>query len=426
MKYLTSISKSEYLKQIFSLASGTALAQLITLGSYLIITRLFSPNELGEFKFLESAAFLLAIIATLSYEHAIILPKKRKQALGILKIACVLVFVTFLGCIFFWGIWRIIGYPFANNTHLLLIFYAMALISGINIFSNWFISQKQFLKLSIARIFQSFSTSILQIVFGFFSIGSFGLMIGYLSGRLISLLYLVCKAGITLKDITQHTISELKKIVRKYIDQPKYILPSKLIQQIAVEIPFLLTPFLFDDYILGMFALARRALATPTQFLGVSVGQVYYKQISERVNEKKFIVPLLLKTWGGLTIISIIPFGLLLFIGESIFMLVFGADWQDAGKIASIMAPALFLYFIIGPTERASFLALNLQHKALLFSIIDLIGKSTAMITGYFIGDFFMCILLMTVAQATTTVLIAFTILNQSKKTDARLNEHHN
>jgi O-antigen/teichoic acid export membrane protein len=107
-------------------------------------------------------------------------------------------------------------------------------------------------------------------------------------------------------------------------------------------------------------------------------------------------------------------------------MLVFGADWQDAGKIASIMAPALFLYFIIGPTERASFLALNLQHKALLFSIIDLIGKSTAMITGYFIGDFFMCILLMTVAQATTTVLIAFTILNQSKKTDARLNEHHN
>ena len=310
MKYLTSISKSEYLKQIFSLASGTALAQLITLGSYLIITRLFSPNELGEFKFLESAAFLLAIIATLSYEHAIILPKKRKQALGILKIACVLVFVTFLGCIFFWGIWRIIGYPFANNTHLLLIFYAMALISGINIFSNWFISQKQFLKLSIARIFQSFSTSILQIVFGFFSIGSFGLMIGYLSGRLISLLYLVCKAGITLKEITQHTISELKKIVRKYIDQPKYILPSKLIQQIAVEIPFLLTPFLFDDYILGMFALAIRALATPTQFLGVSVGQVYYKQISERVNEKKSIVPLLLKTWGGLTIISIIPFGL--------------------------------------------------------------------------------------------------------------------
>lgn len=426
MKYLTSISKSEYLKQIFSLASGTALAQLITLGSYLIITRLFSPNELGEFKFLESAAFSLAIIATLSYEHAIILPKKRKQALGILKIACVLVFVTFLGCIFFWGIWRIIGYPFTNNTHLLLIFCAMALISGINIFSNWFISQKQFLKLSIARIFQSFSTSILQIVFGFFSIGSFGLMIGYLSGRLISLLYLVCKAGITLKDITQHTISELKKIVRKYIDQPKYILPSKLIQQIAVEIPFLLTPFLFDDYILGMFALAIRALATPTQFLGVSVGQVYYKQISERVNEKKSIVPLLLKTWGGLTIISIIPFGLLLFIGESIFMLVFGADWQDAGKIASIMAPALFLYFIIGPTERASFLALNLQHKALLFSIIDLIGKSTAMITGYFIGDFFMCIQLMTVAQATTTVLIAFTILSQSRKTDARLNEHHN
>ena len=102
----------------------------------------------------------------------------------------------------------------------------------------------------------------------------------------------------------------------------------------------------------------------------------------------------------------------------------FGTDWQDAG--ASIMAPALFLYFIIGPTERASFLALNLQHKALLFSIIDLIGKSTAMITGYFIGDFFMCILLMTVAQATTTVLIAFTILSQSRKIDARLNEHHN
>ena len=79
MKYLSSILKSEYLKQIFSLASGTALAQLITLGSYLIITRLFSPNELGEFKFLESAAFLLAIIATLSYEHAIILPKKENR-----------------------------------------------------------------------------------------------------------------------------------------------------------------------------------------------------------------------------------------------------------------------------------------------------------------------------------------------------------
>ena len=77
--------KSDFLKNVFTLLSGATVAQIITLISIPILTRIYTPEDFGYIAIYLSIANIVAAFSTGRYELAIMLPKKRIEALAIFK-----------------------------------------------------------------------------------------------------------------------------------------------------------------------------------------------------------------------------------------------------------------------------------------------------------------------------------------------------
>jgi O-antigen/teichoic acid export membrane protein len=132
----------------------------------------------------------------------------------------------------------------------------------------------------------------------------------------------------------------------------------------------------------------------PSAFIGNSVGKVFFKQVSDRYNAEKLLRPFLLKTWGVLFLITIIPTTVLLIWSEPLFAFVFGEQWSTAGTIAMILAPLLAIDFISAPTGR-TLIVLEKQKFMPLFSLINLIARAGGLFLGWYQSDFFMGLIYM-------------------------------
>jgi len=80
IKFYRSLHSSEFLKSVLVLLSGTLIAQLISYALTPIISRQFTPEEMGQFGIYQRWLVLIATIATARYEFSLPLPKKDEHS----------------------------------------------------------------------------------------------------------------------------------------------------------------------------------------------------------------------------------------------------------------------------------------------------------------------------------------------------------
>ncbi|MFP3470795.1 hypothetical protein R0J90_12205, partial [Micrococcus sp. SIMBA_144] len=133
--------------------------------------------------------------------------------------------------------------------------------------------------------------------------------------------------------------------------------------------------------------IGKKVLEMPTQLIGRSVGDVFYPRISEAAHNGENISRLLVKGTFSLFLIGLIPFGLIIAFGPWLFSLVFGAEWEVAGKYARWLALWLFFVFINIPSVK-TLPVISAQKFFLLFTFVSTIIRFTAIaIGGYIFQD---------------------------------------
>ena len=73
-------TKSPTVKNISTLLSGTVLSQLLAIATTPIISRLYTPEQMGLYTLFTSVAAMFVAIAGLRYDLAIVLPKSHGNA----------------------------------------------------------------------------------------------------------------------------------------------------------------------------------------------------------------------------------------------------------------------------------------------------------------------------------------------------------
>jgi hypothetical protein len=86
-KLINSFMKSEFSRNVFTLVSGTAIAQFISIAASLIISRLYTPDDFGVFTIFISIASLISLLLAGRYELAINLPKSDNEGLNVLGLS---------------------------------------------------------------------------------------------------------------------------------------------------------------------------------------------------------------------------------------------------------------------------------------------------------------------------------------------------
>ena len=74
------VSKSEYIRHIITIVTGTMFAQLLPLLITPLLTRLYSPESFGLFANFIAITAIISSIVSLRLEMAILLPKSTKIA----------------------------------------------------------------------------------------------------------------------------------------------------------------------------------------------------------------------------------------------------------------------------------------------------------------------------------------------------------
>lgn len=368
--FFNTTNKETFFAKAITLITGTGIAQILPILASPILTRLFVPSEFGEMAFFMATSAIFTIIATGRFELAIMLPKNDDEALIILVSLTV---ISFLFCSIFFFVIHIFSdliLSFLNTAFTLEVLYLLPIgifLSGCSQgVSYWLNRTNDFNALSKYRILQSAITVLLGVFFGKLGYNKHGLIFSYLIGLSISLgqLFFVTYH---LKD---KSFFSFFRVLKKYLDHPKFLMPSALLDNAAVQAPVFFITKIFSKSIVGAYSLAFRMVASPLSIISSTIGQVYFNKISNLAqNQPESLYRVVIDTSKLLSVFSVIIFIPLLTFGEEIFRLVFGESWVVAGKLCEILSVAMMMKFIVSPLS-TMFIIVKKTKFAIMWQIL--------------------------------------------------------
>ncbi|MCK7480581.1 MAG: hypothetical protein M0C28_27655 [Candidatus Moduliflexus flocculans] len=133
-KLFVKVKTSVFFKNILVVMAGTGAAQIISLLLYPVISRLFTPSDFGISGSFDAVAGIIAAGVTLEYSQALMLPKEKEKALGLLAISLLctgaVTVLTLLFCLLAPATMN--GLMKSQGTWLLALLVLATLISGFN------------------------------------------------------------------------------------------------------------------------------------------------------------------------------------------------------------------------------------------------------------------------------------------------------
>lgn len=346
----SNLKKSQFIRNIATLATGSLFAQVIPILASPVLTRLYTPEDFGLF------AIFIAIVSTITpavcgkYEVAMVLPSSDKQGMQLLGIAIrIALFVSFsfffIILLFNQSILNIINAP-AFSGWIFLTPFAV-LFTGIMLAMNYYANRSHGYKvMAQVKIYQSILVVLINVVLGILGFGEAGLLLGTFSGLFFASVFLTYKYRKSLSLDTFKWNNKKAFLMKRYKDFPIYNATSAMLDGFRVATPIFFLTNYFPDSIVGFYALVIRVGTAPLAFVSASVSQINLKKVVDLVNRDQKVQPYLLRVTVGLVLMSLFPTIILFFFSEELFVILFGEKWRDAGVYMQILAPGLAVKFV--------------------------------------------------------------------------------
>ena len=284
------IRNSDFIRHTATLLSANALSQIIALAVYPIVTRLYTPSDLGVFSLFLSISAVLSILACGRYESAIVLPIEEKKAAALFQLCLLLNATLFLillfPCIFAKSFISNIFQSTAlcNVLHLLPF---LVLLTGLWQALNFLlIRHKQYNNISGYNLGQSIVNSTGKVFFGIEQMFRTGLVWATLLGQFTALAGSLIAARKKIKPCLHFDATEMQTAAKEYSKFPKFEMPHALANTLAGQLPILILSAYFNQAEIGLFSLGLTMGFRPINLFSNSVEQVLYKKVTENVQQK--------------------------------------------------------------------------------------------------------------------------------------------
>lgn len=380
----TTSSKRTLLRHVLTLFTGSSIAQAIPVMVSPLLTRLYEVSDFAVLTVVATIISLVGVVATGRYELTIGLPENDREARQLvwlsLVVSCVVALFSFI--VLLWGRYTIARWynnPDAAN-YLLLVPLASLFYGFYQSFSFWNIRKRNYKDLAGSRVSQSVVNSGISLGYAFTGWGMNGLVFGNVVGHLASFSYtwlrLIWKKQMPYAE-GELKAKEIRALASRYSDFPRINGVHALTDVAQSTLVIFFVSSLFGAIATGLYGLTMRILQAPLNMIGSTFSIVFYKEVSEKVARKERIGRLLRRTIITLTLISAPIFLCIMIFGPSLFSLVFGEEWREAGVYARIMSPWLFVNFISSPISHLPVI-LNKQRQ---FFLLSLIGNSLVIVS---------------------------------------------
>ena len=188
------------------------------------------------------------------------------------------------------------------------------------------------------------------LVGSFLGNGPGGLVIALFANALGKILALYRKIG----GVSATPIQSLR-VLSKYSSTSLSLTGSQILMTSTTAIPVFFISREYGATVLGQYALALQALYVPSALLGTAIGSVYYQRVSERWANGKSFQDIWASTAKKLLFVGIPVYGIGALILPWAFPILFGNEWQLAGRYGVLLAISSFFSFITVPMGRSCF-----------------------------------------------------------------------
>lgn len=348
------LKNSEFATNVSKLTTGTAVAQLISVGTAPILYRIYDKEDYGTLGLFMAITGIIGVFSTMKYSHAILLEKEDSSAKTIMWLNRLINLTFSIFClivVFIFG--EMIATSLGNekiSPWLYLLPISIFFSGQGEIFRIWANRKKKYRLLMINSILTAMLVPIVSIGIGLFHNGPLGLFLGLVVSHTIPPLVLLI--GLSKKESFGFQFLKfdiIKQLAFKYKKFPIYSVPTDFVNNLSHNLPVLMLSKFYGAEVVALFSLAKRMLGIPTSLIAGSVSEVYRQKITSHYNKQGNIKEFYLKTIRNLLPLSIIMFGVIILLIPYIFPVLFGPKWNEAIQISQIMSVIYFLQFFNSP-----------------------------------------------------------------------------
>ena len=365
------------------LGTGTILAQIISLVSIPIISRIYNPAEYGHLTLILSVTAILIPVATFRIETLIVVSDTDEEAAKLLSISANLalaVSATLFAITFTkYFIFENSSFMHALSTSFLFAMVLMAQSIGVLMVQVALRAHKDS---DIARssVIQNLSISFAQVVTGIWSPSGSALISSYVAGRIVGISPLWRET----RKILSKRGGDSRRTLEKYMAQLKASSPlvfASVIDSAILGLPIILITTQFGLQYSGYIGITQTILTVPITLVGGAFGSVILSELSSNIRDNQDSTrrnATIIRTFSKYLFYFSITFAIVtLLFGSAIFKLIFNDNWLEASRLVGYLAVPFGVSLLWQPLMSVYF-ASQQWNKYLKISISRLVLSTSA------------------------------------------------
>ncbi len=401
-----SFIKSSFVKSVFSIGTGNLIAQLMSLISVPLLTRIYSNEAYGDYGVIASTLTIVVSFSTMGLSSAIMEPKDEAKSRKVFKTAFIIqvmvILTIVLGALMLYPRFEL--FKITGSYHLaLFLFCIYAITISSNSLLSVFVNRIGLNKVLLANpIITSVCNFVVALPLGLLGVGYQGFLISYIIGNSIGNLQMIIRSK---PYLDKYKKSDFLNVLKEYKEYIYYQCPANLLGNLGTQWPVQFLSRQFGSSALSHYTVSNNLLNYPIRLIAGPIGTVYFRKVSENVREKKDFSKFTFRLVVGAMLIAFVPMLLFSLIGEQVVGFFLGENWAQTGKVMSIVVIQYVLLFCSKCTSYCK-VSLGKQKLNFIYGILGLIVTVAFSFLGYYLsgGDIMMTIVACTAARCTVNI----------------------
>ncbi|MCE1168341.1 MAG: oligosaccharide flippase family protein [Sphingobacteriia bacterium] len=341
-------TNSDFIRSVSVLVSGNVIAQIITLITMPIVSRIYSLQAFGEFAIFSSTASIVGGIAGLGMSSAIMAPKsneRSKEVVFTAFLSVILVSLLFL-------ISTLILSPFLKlykisipyHIAAILMFLQIALTGLSSILSTYANRLKKNRLLFFNTLITASATLFITIPLGLFGWG----VIGFISASLFAALIANIQMLVQINPFSRIlNFKEITSTFYEFRDYVRFQFPANLLTNFSIQLPNQMFSATFGNIALGGYSMCERVMGYPIRLVAAPIATIYFRHATQLINDnkKEELGRFSLRLTNRILLAAFLPAVLFMGYASPLFSFVLGSKWGPAGEIAAILTIQYILVF---------------------------------------------------------------------------------
>lgn len=374
-------------RNLFTLISGSLLAQIIVVLSSPFMTRLFNVDDIGIYTLFISFASTFTSVMNIRFDMGIVSVDDSEVKPLIKGSIMIGIATTILTTIIYIVYSFFLAPDLSRHMILVPLFFVLMLAYSLNnVFTSYNNRMEEYSTISAVYVIRNVIQNCFPLVVCCLFSSSYLLLVGfYVIGQLAGLSYQGRKI---IADRAEINAIPLERVFNTLKHQYRYALfsaPASIANSFSYSSITMALEAFFSASVIGYYSVSTRVLGLPITLFAGNLSKVFFQEAADEYRVNGGYQRTLKKVSVALVPLSVIAFICMWFFAKPACVLFFGSEWSIAGDYIRILSP-MFALRLLCTSLMPGLLVANKQNVELIIQCGLVCASLVAVLLFVYLG----------------------------------------